>query len=110
MILLIIYHLVKLTERNAGSNCTREPYGNRSDRLHTEYLTLKELRKARKITQHQLAKSLSVRQVTVAQMEMRAAPLCSRPCVAMSRRWVEFPGKPVVHLAQLGDPDAPAKR
>ena len=74
-----------------------------ADRLHAEYLTLKELRKARDLTQHQLAETLGIRQATVAQMEKRSDLMLStlRSYVeAMGGRLsltVEFPGKPPVH-------------
>ncbi|RAH96070.1 transcriptional regulator [Acuticoccus sediminis] len=79
-------------------------------------MALNELRKARELTQHQLAEGPGVRQATVAQMEKRSDLMLStlRSYVeAMGGKLdltVEFPGKPVVHLAQLSDLDAPAKR
>ena len=84
-----------------------------ADRLHAEYLTLKELRKARDLTQHQLAETLGIRQATVAQMEKRSDLMLStlRSYVeAMGGRLsltVEFPGKPPVQLSQLGEAESP---
>ena len=43
-----------------------------ADRLHAEYQTLKDLRKARDLTQAQLAESLGIRQATIAQLEKRS--------------------------------------
>ena len=43
-----------------------------ADRLHAEYQTLKDLRKARDRTQAQLAESLGIRQATIAQLEKRS--------------------------------------
>ena len=42
-----------------------------ADRLHTEYETLQELRKAMDLTQEQLAEMLEIRQATIAQTEKR---------------------------------------
>lgn len=70
-----------------------------ADRLQAEYRTLKELRKARELTQVQLAEALGIRQATVAQMEKRSDLLLStlRGYVeAMGgplKLIVEFPGK-----------------
>jgi transcriptional regulator with XRE-family HTH domain len=84
-----------------------------ADRLHGEYLTLKDIRKARELTQAQLAETLGVRQATVAQLEKRSDLLLStlRGYVeAMGGRlrlMVEFPGRPPVALEGLGHTDAP---
>jgi DNA-binding transcriptional regulator YiaG len=43
-----------------------------ADRLHAEYQTLNDLRKARDLTQAQLAETLGIRQATVAQLEKRS--------------------------------------
>jgi DNA-binding XRE family transcriptional regulator len=40
-----------------------------ADRLHAEYQTLKDLRKARDLTQAKLAETLGIRQATIAQLE-----------------------------------------
>lgn len=85
-----------------------------ADHLHAEYLTLRELRKARDLTQHQLAETLGIRQATVAQMEKRSDLMLStlRSYVeAMGGRLsltVEFPDKPPVHLAHLAELDQPS--
>jgi DNA-binding XRE family transcriptional regulator len=39
-----------------------------ADRLHAEYQTLKDLRKARDLTQAELAQNLGIRQATIAQL------------------------------------------
>jgi transcriptional regulator with XRE-family HTH domain len=86
-----------------------------ADRLQAEYRTLKELRKARELTQVQLAEALGIRQATVAQMEKRSDLLLStlRGYVeAMGghlRLIVEFPGKPTISLEGLGDADEPSR-
>ena len=77
--------------------------------LHAEYLTLQELRKAKALTQVQLAKTLGVRQATVAQMEKRNDLMLStlRSYVeAMGgtlKLSVEFPDHKSVFLEGLGD-------
>jgi DNA-binding XRE family transcriptional regulator len=87
-----------------------------TDRLHAEYQTLKDLRKARELTQMQLAEALGIRQATVAQLEKRSDLLIStlRSYVeAMGGRLrltVEFPDKAAVSLEGLGDPDQPSPR
>jgi len=41
-------------------------------RLHDEYKTLQELRRARELTQVEIARALNIRQASVAQMEKRS--------------------------------------
>ena len=48
-----------------------------TDRLHAEYKTLQELRKARELTQVEIARALNIRQASVAQMEKRSDLLIS---------------------------------
>ena len=48
-----------------------------AERLHQGYLTLKDLRRAKELTQVQLAEVLGVRQATVAQLEKRSDLLLS---------------------------------
>jgi DNA-binding XRE family transcriptional regulator len=85
-----------------------------ADRLHAEYLSLKDLRKAKELTQVQLAEALGIRQATVAQLEKRSDLLLStlRSYVdAMGGRLkllVEFPGRPPVVLESLGDTEEPS--
>ena len=81
-----------------------------ADRLHAEYQTLKDLRKARELTQARLAEALGIRQATVAQLEKRSDLMIStlRSYVeAMGGRLrltVEFPDKATVSLEGIGDP------
>jgi transcriptional regulator with XRE-family HTH domain len=81
-------------------------------RLQTEYLTLQDLRKARKLTQGQLAQVLGKSQVTIAQMEKRSDLLLStlRSYVeAMGGHLnltVEFPDREPVQIEGLSDIDA----
>lgn len=87
-----------------------------ADRLHAEYLTLQELRKAKQLTQAQLAEMLNIRQATVAQMEKRSDLMLStlRSYVeAMGGKlglMVEFPGRAPVSLEGLGDTEKPPRR
>jgi len=88
-----------------------------ADRLHAEYLTLQELRKAKKLTQTQLADVLNIRQATVAQMEKRSDLMLStlRSYVeAMGGTlslMVEFPDRAPVSLEGFGDTEeSPRKR
>ncbi|MCY4560211.1 MAG: XRE family transcriptional regulator [Chloroflexi bacterium] len=87
----------------------RERVESETERLHQEYLTLQQLRKAKEITQAQLAETLGVGQATIAKMERRSDLMIStlRRCIeAMGGRLeltVEFPDHEVIHLEGLGD-------
>ena len=87
-----------------------------ADRLHTEYLTLQELRKAKALTQVQLAESLGIQQATVAKYERQSDLLLStlrsyvRAMGGNLKLLVEFPGKAPVALEGLGDTDEPRRR
>ena len=48
-----------------------------TDRLHDEYKTLQQLRKARDLTQAEIAKTLNIRQASLAQMEWRSDRMIS---------------------------------
>lgn len=80
-----------------------------AERLHTEYLTLQELRKAKELTQVQLAKTLNVQQATVAKYERQSDLLLStltsyiQAMGGSLKLMVEFPGKAPVALDGLGD-------
>ncbi|GAA0283541.1 helix-turn-helix domain-containing protein [Rhodovulum strictum] len=80
-----------------------------ADRLHSEYLTLQELRKAREMTQVQLAETLGIQQATVAKYERQSDLLLStltsyvRAMGGDIKLMVEFPGKAPVALEGLGD-------
>ena len=87
----------------------RERMEAETERLYREYLTLQDLRKAKALTQTQLAETLGIRQSTVAQMEKRNDLLIStlRGYVeAMGGRLdlvVAFPDRVPVHLGGLGE-------
>src|SRR6056297_4056428 len=87
-----------------------------ADRLHAEYLTLQELRKAKKLTQVQLADTLGIQQATVAKYERQSDLLLStltsyvRAMGGNLKLMVEFPGKAPVALEGLGDTEEPRRR
>ena len=83
------------------------------ERLHQEYLTLRQLRKAKALTQTQVAETLGVGQAAIAKMEKRSDLMIStlRGYVeAMGGRLdliVEFPGRAAVRLEGLGETEDP---
>ena len=85
-------------------------------RLHTEYLTLQELRKAKALTQVQLAETLGIQQATVAKYERQSDLLLStltsyvRAMGGSLKLMVEFPGKVPVALEGVADTDEPRRR
>ena len=87
-----------------------------ADRLHTEYLTLQELRKAKDLTQVQLAEVLGISQATVAKYERQSDLLLSTLgsyVKAMGGKLnlvVQFPGKEPVTLEGLGDGEETRRR
>ncbi|WP_201240195.1 helix-turn-helix domain-containing protein [Rhodothalassium salexigens] len=87
-----------------------------ADRLHTEYLTLQALRKAKAMTQVQLAKTLGIQQATVAKYERQSDLLLStltsyvRAMGGDLKLMVEFPGKAPVALEGLGETEEPRRR
>jgi transcriptional regulator with XRE-family HTH domain len=86
------------------------------DRLHAEYLTLQQLRKAKDMTQVQLAETLGIQQATVAKYERQSDLLLStlssyvRAMGGNLKLMVEFPGKEPVALEGLGDTEEPRRR
>lgn len=93
----------------------REAAARRADELTAQYLTLQELRKARELTQTQLARVMGKNQVNIAQLEKRSDMLLStlRSYIeAMGGQLnlvVEFPDREPLFLAGLGD-DEPKPR
>lgn len=87
-----------------------------ADRLHTEYLTLQQLRKAKDLTQVQLAETLGIQQATVAKYERQSDLLLStlssyvQAMGGSLKLMVEFPGKEPVALDGLGDTEEPRRR
>jgi hypothetical protein len=83
-----------------------------ADWLHAEYQALKDLRKARALTQAQLAESLGIRQATIAQLAK-----CSDLILSILRSDVEAMGGawgsgriPNQTPVSLGDTDKPCPR
>ena len=80
-----------------------------TDRLHAEYKTLQELRKARELTQVEIAKTLNVRQATVAQMEKRSDLMIStlrgyiEGMGGTLKLVVEFPDRAPVQIGGIGE-------
>lgn len=87
-----------------------------ADRLHSEYSTLQDLRKAKRLTQVQIAEILGIRQATVAKYERQSDLLISTLSSyveAMGGKLnlvVQFPGKEPVKLDLLGDVEEPSGR
>ena len=87
-----------------------------ADRLHTEYLTLQELRKAKDLTQVQLAQTLGIQQATVAKYERQSDLLLStlssyvQAMGGSLKLMVEFPGKAPIALEGLGETEEPRRR
>lgn len=87
-----------------------------AERLHAEYLTLRDLRKAKDLTQVQLAETLGVQQATVAKYERQSDLLLSTLksyVTAMGgtlKLVVEFPDRAPVALDGLGETDEPRRR
>ena len=80
-----------------------------ADRLHEEYKTLQELRKARELTQVEIARTLNIRQATVAQMEKRSDLMIStlRSYIegmgGKLKLMVEFPNRDPIQIGGLGE-------
>ncbi|MEO0411686.1 MAG: helix-turn-helix domain-containing protein [Pseudomonadota bacterium] len=93
---------------NALSKDRRKAIEDDAHSLHTEYLTLRDLRKARQLTQVQLAETLGLKQPTLAQMEQNTDLMLStlkRYVEAMGGKlnlMVEFPDRPAVHIDTFG--------
>ena len=87
-----------------------------ANRLHTEYLTLQELRKAKDLTKVQLAQTLGIQQATVAKYERQSDLLLStlssyvQAMGGSLKLMVEFPGKAPVALEGLGEIEEPRRR
>ena len=80
-----------------------------TDRLHGEYRTLQELRKARDLTQVEIAKTLNIRQASVAQMEKRSDLMIStlrgyiEGMGGTLKLVVEFPDRAPVQIGGIGE-------
>lgn len=87
-----------------------------AERLHGEYLTLQDLRKAREMTQVQLAHALGVQQATVAKYERQSDLLLSTLASYVEamggqlKFMVAFPDKQPVLLDGLAQPEGPRRK
>lgn len=91
------------------SPARRKKVEERAARLITEEMTLRQLRKARKLTQVRMAKALGISQDGVSRLEKRTDLLLStlrKSVQAMGGNLTlvaEFPDRPPVVLSRLGD-------
>lgn len=87
-----------------------------AERLHAEYLTLRDLRKAKDLTQVQLAETLGVQQATVAKYERQSDLLLSTLKSYVTavggtlKLVVEFPDRAPVAVDGLGETEEPRRR
>lgn len=87
----------------------RKKVAARTSELRAEYLTLKDLRKARNLTQERVAELLNIRQDSVSRLEKRADLLTStlqsyvKAMGGDLKFVVEFPNRPPVILKGLAD-------
>jgi DNA-binding XRE family transcriptional regulator len=81
------------------------------ERLHADYVSLQDLRKARELTQAALARTLGVQQATVAKYERQSDLLLSTLKTYVAAMGgsldlvVQFPGQPPMKLERLGEPN-----
>ena len=98
------------------SPARRKKVEARAAELVGEEMTLRELRRARKLTQVRMAKSLGVTQDSVSRLEKRSDLLLStlrKTVEAMGGSLsliAEFPDRPPVVLSGIADDDPPPKR
>jgi len=97
------------------SPARRKKVGARAAQLIAEEMTLQELRKARKLTQVRMAKSLGITQDSVSRLEKRSDLLLStlrKTVEAMGGSLclvAEFPDREPVVLAGIAEDDPPQK-
>lgn len=99
-----------LRDKMAGLSAERRArIDAETDRLHEEYKTLQELRKARELTQVEIAKTLNIRQASVAQMEKRSDLMIStlrgyiEGMGGTLKLVVEFPDRAPMQIAGIGE-------
>jgi len=100
------------------SAAQRTKVESRAQELIAEEMTLRELRKARRLTQVRVAKTLGITQDSVSRLEKRSDLLLSTLRKAIEAMGgdlslvAKFPDRPVVVLTGLaeGDPAAKARR
>lgn len=97
------------------SSAQRKRVEARAAELIAKEMTLRQLRKARKLTQVRMAKALGISQDGVSRLEKRSDLLLStlrKTVEAMGGNLslvAEFPDRPPVLLSSLGGNDAPPK-
>lgn len=97
------------------SSAQRKKVEARAAQLIAEEMTLRELRKARKLTQVRMAKALGVTQDSVSRLEKRSDLLLStlrKTVKAMGGNLslvAEFPDRPPVVLSGIAEDDPPLK-
>jgi transcriptional regulator with XRE-family HTH domain len=97
------------------SAAQRKKVEDRAAELIAEEMSLRDLRKARKLTQARVAKELGITQDSVSRLEKRSDLLLStlrKTVKAMGgdvRIIAEFPDRAPVELAELSDKYAPRK-
>ena len=80
-----------------------------TERLHDDHKTLRELRKARDLTQVEIARALNIRQASVAQMEKRSDLMIStlrgyiEGMGGTLKLVVEFPDRAPVQIGGIGE-------
>jgi transcriptional regulator with XRE-family HTH domain len=93
----------------------RKKVEDRAAQLIAEEMSLRDLRKARKLTQARVAKTLGITQDSVSRLEKRSDLLLStlrKTVKAMGgdvRIIAEFPDRAPVVLSELSDDDSPRK-
>ena len=65
----------------------RKKVETRAKELIAEEISLRELRKAHRLTQECLAQALGIGQEQVSRLEHRSATFCFRRCAATSKPW-----------------------
>lgn len=102
----------KIEKLNAAQ---RKKVENRAAELIAEEMSLRDLRKARKLTQARVAKTLGITQDSVSRLEKRSDLLLStlrKTVKAMGgdvRILAEFPDRAPVLLSELSEEDPPRK-
>jgi len=97
------------------SPAERKKVEDRAAELIAEEMTLRDLRKARKLTQARVAKKLGITQDSVSRLEKRTDLLLStlrKTVKAMGgevRIIAEFPDREPILLAELAEDDVPRK-
>jgi len=99
----------------ALSPAQRKKVRARAAELVAEEMTLRELRKARRLTQVRIAKALKINQDSVSRLEKRSDLLLStlrKTVAAMGGTLLlvaEFPDRRPVVLSALGEPELPLR-